>query len=47
MSELAIDAISKNPIVFKVFLEKVLELHPRHLILGLEAMFMLVLLLDY
>ena len=47
MSELAKDAISKNAIVFKVFLEKTLKLLPYHLILGFKKTFLLILLLNY
>ena len=47
MSKLAKDAVSKNPIISKVRLEKIFEFLLRHWILGLEAMFLLVLLLDH
>ena len=47
MFELAENAISKNPIISKVCLEKILEFLLRHQILGLKAMFLLVLLLNY
>ena len=46
-SELAEDTISKNPIISKVFLKKILKFLPRYQIFGLRAMFLLVLLLDY
>ena len=45
--ELAADAIRKNLIVFNVFLEEVLELYLRHLVLDLIVIFMLVPLLDH
>lgn len=44
--KLTTDTISKNPIVFKVFSEKVHKLYPRHFILGLKATFILLPLLD-
>ena len=46
-SELAEDAISKNLIIFKVCLEKILEFFLCHRIFGLEAMLLLVPLLDH
>ena len=47
MSELATDAVKKNLIISEVLLEKVLKLRLRPLVLGFEATFMLVLLLDH
>ena len=47
MSKLAEDTISKNPIISKVCLEKILEFSLCHRILGLRATFLLVPLLDY
>ena len=46
-SELAEDAVSKNPIIFKVCLEKIFEFLLGHRILGLETMLLLVPLLNY
>ena len=46
-SELAIDVVSKNSIISKIFLKKVLELRPRYLVLGLKTMLILVPLLDH
>ena len=47
ISKLAKDAVSKNPIISKVCLEKILEFPPCYRILGLKAILLLVLLLDY
>lgn len=47
MSKLAKDAISKNPIVFKVFLEKIFKLSLYHRISRIETTFMLMSLLNY
>lgn len=44
---MAANTISRNPIIFKVFLEEVIEFCLHHLILSFEAMFMLVPLLEY
>ena len=46
-SELAKNTVSKNPIIFKVLLEKILEFLLRHRIFGLKTTFLLVSLLDY
>ena len=46
-SELAKDTVSKNPIISKVYFEKILEFLLRHRILGLGAMFLLMPLLDH
>ena len=46
-SELAEDIVSKNPIISKVCLEKILEFLLRHRILGLGAMLLLVPSLDH
>ena len=46
-SELAEDAVSKSLIIFKICLEKILKFLLRYWILGLETMFLLVLLLDH
>ena len=45
--ELAKDAVSKSSIISKVCIEKIFEFLLRHWVFGLEAMFLLVLLLDY
>ena len=47
MFELAKDAISKNSIISKVFLEKIFKFLLRHWILSFEATFLLVPLLDH
>ena len=47
MFELAKDTISKKLIIFKVFLEKIIEFFLRHWILGLKTMLLLMLLLNY
>ena len=47
MSELVKNAISKNLVIFKVFLEKMLELFLRYWIFGFKAKFLLILLLNY
>ena len=47
MSELAKNAVSKNPIICKVVLEKILEFLPHHWIFGLRATLLLVLSLDH
>ena len=47
MSELAKDTVSKNLIISKVCLEKILEFFLRYRILSLRAMLLLVLLLDH
>ena len=47
MLKLAKDVVSKNSIIFKVFSKKILEFLLCHQILGLEAMFFLVPLLDH
>ena len=47
ISELAKDVISKNLIVSEVFLKKVLEFLLRHQISNLQAMFLLMPLLNY
>ena len=41
------DTISKNLIISKICLKKILEFFLRHWIFGLEAMLLLVLLLNY
>ena len=46
-SELAKDTVSKNSIIFKVLLEKILEFFLRYWIFGLKAMLLLVPLLNY
>ena len=45
--KLAKNIISKNPIVFKLFLEKVFIFFLCHWILGLEATLLLILLLNH
>ena len=45
--ELAVNIISKNPIIFKVCLENIFEFLLHHQIFGLKATLLLVLLLDY
>ena len=45
--ELAKNAVSKNPIISKACLEKILEFPLRYWILGLKAIFLLVPLLDH
>ena len=47
MSKLIKDSISKSLIVFKVFLEKILEFFLRYQIFGFKATFLLMLLLYY
>ena len=47
MSELAKDAVSKNPIIFRIFLEKIFEFLLRHRIFGLRTTLLLVPLLDH
>ena len=47
MSELAEDAVSKNRIISKVCLEKILEFFLRYWLLGPKAMLLLVPLLDH
>ena len=47
ISELAKDAISKNPIISKVFSKKVFKLFLRHQILSLGATILLISLFDY
>ena len=47
MFKLAKNAISKNPIVFKVFLKKILEFLLRHQIFGLKITLLLILLLNH
>lgn len=47
MPELATNIVSKNSIVFKVFLEKILELWLYYQVLGFRVMFILVPLLDH
>ena len=47
MFKLAEDIINKNPIISKVYLEKIFEFLPRHQIFDLKTMFLLVLLLNY
>ena len=47
MFKLTKDAISKNSIIFKVFLKKFFEFLLCHQIFGLKATFLLVLLLNY
>lgn len=46
-SELVKNIVSKSPIVFKVFSEKIFKLSLCHQFLGFEAMFILMLLLNY
>ena len=45
--KLAEDAISKNQIIFKVFLEKILEFRLRYWIFSYKATFLLMPLLNY
>lgn len=45
--ELAVDAVGKDPFVSKFFLEKILKLSLGHWVFNFEAMFILVLLLNY
>lgn len=45
--EFAINIIIKNPTVFKVFLEKVFELHLYYQIFGFKVIFMLMPLLNH
>ena len=45
--ELIKNAVSKNSIVFKIFFKKNLELLPCYQIFGLEAMLVLMPLLNY
>ena len=47
LSELTADAVSKDPVIAKVFSKKILELDRRHRVLSLRTTFMLVLLLDH
>ena len=41
------DTISKNPIVFKVFLEKIIEFFSYYRVFNLKTMFLLILLPNY
>ena len=45
--ELAKDVVSKNSIVFKVFLEEIFKLLLSHQILGFKTMFLLMSLLNH
>lgn len=47
MFELAKNAISKNPIVYKILLKKILELSLYHRFLDFKAIIMLMVLLNY
>lgn len=47
MSELAINAVCKNLIVSKIFLQKILKLGLYYQVLDFRAIFILILLLNY
>ena len=47
MFKFAKNALSKNPIIFKVFLEKILKFFLYYWIFALKVTFLLVLLLNY
>ena len=45
--ELAKNVVSKNSIIFKIFLKKIFKFFPYHWIFGFRIVFLLILLLNY